>query len=86
MTQKSRGFTIYARNKIHTLTSAFSASGLIEDIMDLLFYRCRETVSYNSVELRQRPEYAPMYKYQIRDRYGINQEDILLCNLGMSKS
>ncbi len=44
---------------------------------------CNETVIYNTFDLRTVPEYPLEKKVQIRNRYGFNEKDVILINLGM---
>jgi len=44
---------------------------------------CNETVIYNAFDLRTVPEYPLEKKAHIRNRYGFNEKDVILINMGM---
>ena len=45
--------------------------------------RRKEKVIYNCIDIGNLPKYGPYEKDQIRTKYGLIQNDIILCNLGM---
>ncbi len=43
----------------------------------------REAIIYNAVDFRSLPEYPPEERHSIRKRYGFDEEDVVLVNMGM---
>ena len=43
----------------------------------------REAIIYNAVDFRSLPEYPPEERRRIRNRYGFNEKDVVLVNMGM---